>query len=172
VRSRFVSAFVAAAALVVAVAGPVGATAPSSAYANPVVDWVQPTVVANPDGTATVHARYTCSGGNVGTHLYIGIKQGPEINATDHTSSQYAQTFYSTNWNADGPGLALNCNGQTQNAKFVLKPDAWFWNAANAPLLSSGRAFVQFCILDSTNTGEGDLNGFAFDYSMRKVVVD
>jgi len=172
VRVRFATSFLAASALVIAVAGPVGAAPQSSEYAAPVVNWVQPTVIAHPDGSATIHARYTCSGGNIGTHLYIGVKQGPEINATDHTSSQYARTFYSTNWNSDGPGLSLVCNGREQNAKFLLKPDPWFWNAADAPLLSAGRAFVQFCIFDSTNTGEGDPNGFAFDYSMRKVVVD
>ena len=52
----------------------------------------------------------------------------------------------------------------------MVKPDAFFWNAANAPLLSAGTAFVQVCIFDSTNQGENDLAGFAFDYSMRKVV--
>ena len=70
--------------------------------------------------------KYTCFGGNAGTHLFIGVKQGPEVNATDHTSSQYAETFYSTNWNSDGPGLSLNCNGRQQNALFVVKPDPYF----------------------------------------------
>ena len=100
--------------------------------------------------------HYTCSGGNVGTHLFIGVKQGPEVNATDHTSSQFANTFYSTNWNSDGPGLSLDCNGRQQNATFVVKPDPFFWNAANAPLLSAGTAFIQVCVFDSTNTGEMD----------------
>jgi hypothetical protein len=87
-------------ALVAISAAPVAAAKPSSDYQNPVVDWVQPTVVARADGSATVHVQYTCYGGNEGTHVYIGVKQGPEVNATDHTSSQYAQTFYSTNRNA------------------------------------------------------------------------
>jgi hypothetical protein len=172
VRARLVPSLVAASALFIALAGPVAAKTPSTAYAQPVVDWVQPTVKAHADGTATVHFKYTCSGGNAGTHVYIGVKQGPEINATDHTSSQYADTFYSTNWNSDGPGLALICNGRTQNAKFLVKPDPYFWNAANAPALSAGQAFIQVCIFDSTNQGEMDPNGFAFDYSMRKVVAD
>jgi hypothetical protein len=171
VRTRFVTSLVAASALLVAFVGPAAAARPTAAYSAPVVSWVQPTVIAHPDGTATVHVQYTCSGGNVGTHLYIGLKQGPEVNATDHTSSQFARTFYSTNWNSDGPGLSLNCNGTKQNAKFLLKPDAFFWDAANAPLLSGGSAFVQVCIFDSTNRGENDPNGFAFDYSMRKVVI-
>ncbi len=171
-RVRFITSLVAATALVVAFVGPAAAAKPSSAYAAPVVNWVQPTVIAHADGSATVHVQYTCSGGNVGTHLFIGLKQGPEVNATDHTTSQFANTFYSTNYNSDGPGLSLNCNGTKQNALFLLKPDPYFWNAANAPLLSAGTAFVQVCVFDSTNTGETDPNGFAFDYSMRKVVAD
>jgi hypothetical protein len=172
VRVRPVVSLLAASALIAVFAGPVAAAKPSATYAPPSVRWVQPTVVANADGTATVHVHYTCSGGNAGTHLYIGLKQGPEVNATDHTSSQFAKTFYSTNWNSDGPGLSLNCNGTQQNARFVLKPDPFFWDAANAPLLSAGTAFVQVCIFDSTNQGEMDPNGFAFDYSMRKVVTN
>ncbi len=170
-RVRFAVSLLAASALIAAFVGPAAAAAPSTAYAPPTVHWVQPTVVASPDGWATVHVQYTCFGGNIGTHLFIGVKQGAEINATDHTSSQFADTFYSTNWNSDGPGLSLNCNGRKQNAIFVVKPDAFFWNADNAPLLSAGTAFVQVCIFDSTNQGEMDPNGFGFDYSMRKVVV-
>jgi hypothetical protein len=171
VRVRFAASLLAASALVVALVGPAAAAAPSSAYAPPSVQWVQPTVIAHADGTATIHVHYTCFGGNVGTHLFIGVKQGPEINATDHTASQYADTFYSTNWNSDGPGLSLNCNGRMQNALFTLKPDPYFaFVAPAAPLLSSGTAFVQVCIFDSTNTGETDPNGFGFDYSMRMVV--
>lgn len=169
-RFRLIASLLAAFALVAAFVGPAAAAKPSSAYAPPTVQWVQPTVIAHADGSATVHVHYTCSGGNVGTHLYIGVKQGPEVNATDHTSSQYADTFYSTNWNADGPGLSLNCNGRMQNAKFLLKPDPYFANAATAPLLSAGTAFVQVCIFDNTNQGDTDPNGFVFDYSMRKVV--
>ena len=67
----------------------------------------------------------------------------------------------------------MNCKGRQQNALFVLKPDPHFaFNLPNAPLLSAGKAFVQVCVFGSTNTGETDPNGFAFDYSMRKYVVD
>jgi hypothetical protein len=171
-RARLIPSVFAASALLVAIAGPVAAAPPSSTYQQPVVNWVQPTVTAHADWTATIHFQYTCFGGNAHTHVYIGLKQGAEINATDHTSSQFADTFYSTNWNADGPGLALNCDGRKQNALFTVKPDPFFWNAANAPALSAGTAFVQVCIFDSTNQGENDPGGFAFDYSMRKVVTD
>jgi len=162
----------AAAALLAITAAPVAAAKPTSDYQNPVVDWVQPTVIAKADGTATVHAQYTCYGGNEGTHVYIGVKQGPEVNATDHTSSQYAETFYSTNWNSDSGSNALHCDGHKHNQTFTVKPDPYWAKADGAPALSSGTAFVQFCIFDSHNQGEMDPTGFAFDYSMRKVVED
>jgi hypothetical protein len=172
VRRTAVVPLFATAALLAVTAVPVAAARPTSDYQNPVVEWVQPTVIAKADGTATVHAQYTCYGGNQGTHVYIGVKQGPLVNATDHTGSQYAQTFYSTNWNSDSGPNALQCDGHKHNQTFLVKPDPYFWNAANAPLLSSGRAFVQFCVFDSHNQGETDPTGFAFDYSMRKVVED
>jgi hypothetical protein len=172
-KTKLATVVAASAALALTGIGSAAATAPTSGYQKPVVEWVDPVVHADAvSGSATVHAKYHCSGGNVGTHLYIGVKQGPDVNATDHTSSQYARTFYSTNWNADGPGLSLNCDGRSHNTTFVVKPDAYFWNAEHAPPLGAGRAFVQFCIFDSTNKGEDDPNGFAFDYSMRKVVVN
>ena len=169
-RFKAPAALLAAAGLAAIAAAPVAAARPTTAYSAPVVQWVQPTVVARADGTATVHVQYTCWGGDAGTHVYIGVKQGPEVNATDHTSSQFARTFYSTNWNSDSGSNALTCDGHKQNQIFTVKPDPFFWNAADAPLLSKGEAFIQVCIFDSTNTGEMDPNGFAFDYSMRKVV--
>ena len=161
-RFKAPAALLAAAGLVAIAAAPVAAARPSTGYSAPVVDWVQPTVAAHADGSATVHVKYTCWGGDAGTHVYIGVKQGPEVNATDHTSSQFAQTFYSTNWNSDSGGNALTCDGHKQNQQFTVKPDPFFWNAANAPLLSKGEAFIQVCIFDSTNTGDTDPNGFAF----------
>jgi hypothetical protein len=173
VRLKMASALLSAAALAAIGVSPVLAAKPSTSYQPPVVSWVQPTVVANADGSATVHVQYTCFGGSVGTHAFIAVKQGPDVNATDHTSSQFAQTFYSTNWKADGPGNALTCDGRQQNQLFTLQPDPFFaFGHPDAPALGSGQAFVQVCVFDSTNQGENDLTGFAFDYSMRKVVVD
>jgi hypothetical protein len=172
-RNRTIAAAIAAAGLVAATASSAHAAKPSTSYEPPVVEWVSPVVHALADsGTAVVHAKYKCSGGNVGTHLFIAVKQGPDVNATDHTSSQFAQTFYSTNYNADGPGLSLICDGRDHNTSLVLQPDPYFWNAEHAPPLGSGQAFVQFCLFDSTATGDDLDHGFAFDYSMRKVVVN
>jgi len=173
VRLKASAALLAAAGLVVLAAAPVAAARPSSDYQQPVVNWVQPTVVAQPDGTAVVHVKYTCWGGDAGTHAYIGVKQGPLVNTTDHSTSAFADTFYSTNWMSDQGVNALTCDGTRQNQKFLLTPDPFFAiGHPDAPLLSDGTALVQVCIFDSTNQGEMDPNGFAFDYSMRKVVVD
>jgi hypothetical protein len=173
VRRMASASVLAATALLVLAATPAAAARPSSAYQQPVVNWVQKNVVVRDNGTAVVHVKYTCSGGSAGTHVYIGVKQGPEVNATDHTSSQYAETFYSTNWNPDSGVNALVCNGRIHNQLFQLHPDPFFaFSHPDAPALSDGIAFVQVCIFDSTNTGETDPNGFAFDYSMRRVVVD
>lgn len=142
-----------------------------AAYALPTVSKVIPVVHAHADGSATVRATYTCSGGD-GGHLYIGVKQGPEINATDHTSSQYAETFYSTNYNSDGPGLTLTCDGKSHTQAFELRADPYFGAGhPDAPALASGQAFVQFCVFDATSDfDEENPTGFAFDYSMKKVV--
>ena len=149
--------------------------APRPAYQAPVVNKVNPVVVADPTGavSAVVHASYTCYGGNP-THLYIGLKQGPLIDATEHTSSQFAETFFSTNWNADQGSLALNCDGKMHEQGFTLKPDDYFTNVVHGgstPPMRAGQAFVQFCLFDSTALGEGSEQGFAFDYSMKKVVL-
>ncbi|MCU1603365.1 MAG: hypothetical protein JWO22_4074 [Frankiales bacterium] len=145
----------------------------SAGYQPPVVEKVNPVVVADPSGavSAVVHASYTCSGGSP-THLYIGLKQGPLVNTTDHSTSEFSDTFFSTNWNPDGPGLSLSCDGKKHNQQFLVKPDPYFAPGhPSAPPLHAGQALVQFCLFDSTNTGEDDPNGFAFDYSMKKVVL-
>jgi hypothetical protein len=171
-KARLIVAVAAAVGLVAAGTGVAQAAKPWKTYHQPVVYWVAPVVHAiGANGSAVVHARYQCGGGSANTHLFIAVKQGPQVNATTHTSSEFAKTFYSTNYNSDGPGLSLICDGRAHNRRFVLKPDPYWANAENnPPALHAGRAFVQFCLFDSTNTGENDPNGFAFDYSMKKVV--
>lgn len=158
-------------ALALAPSAAVAADKPT--YAPPVVNNVIPVVVADPTGAASavVRASYTCYGGS-SAHLYIGVKQGPEINATDHTSSQYADTFFSTNWNSDGPGLTLTCDGKQHTQGFVVQPDPYWAGAGDPDPLHNGPVFVQFCIFDVTNSGEeGDENGFGFDYSMKQAIL-
>lgn len=153
--------------------GMLGLTTPAQAddYQPPQVLSVAPLVYAS-NGEAEVTATYLCFGGDGGgSHLYIGLKQGPSVNGRNHTGSGSARTFYSTNWtifSEDGP-LIANCDGVTHTQTFVLKPDPFWANAETAPPLRQEAAFVQFCLFDSTNTGEHDPNGFAFDYSMHGV---
>jgi len=171
VSKRILAAAAAAVAVSAAGAGTASASPPAGSYQAPVVEWVSPVVHAlAASNSAVVHAKYQCSGGNAHTHLFIGVKQGPQVNATTHTESKYADTFYSTNYNADGPGLSLNCDGRDHNVSFLVRDDPFWAKSGDAPPLHSGTAFVQFCIFDSTNTGDDDPNGFAFDYSMHKVV--
>ena len=169
---RYKSRVIAVALLALGLVGMMlaGTASATPTYEPPVIHWVSSPVHAYSNGTAEVRGRYTCWGGNANTHLFIAIKQGPRVNATTHTSSSYAKTFYSTNWNSDGPGLSLNCNGKEQHGRFTLKPDPYWAEAGNnPPPLKNGAAFVQFCLFDSTNTGESDPNGFALDYAMNTV---
>ena len=159
----------AVAALIALSAAPVAAARPTSDYQNPVVDWVQPTVIAHAGGWATVHAQYTCFGGNEGTHVYIGVKQGPQVNATTHTSSQYAETFYSTNWNSDSGSNALSLRRpQAQpDVHGEAGPVLLERRERAAPVVGPGVRPVLH--LRQHEHGEGDPNGFGFDYSMRQV---
>jgi hypothetical protein len=172
-RARFLSVagVIVGAAVLAATTAPAAQAAPAH-YKPPGVAFVAPYVLASTSlGQATVYASYRCFGGDAGTHLFIAVKQGPQVNATTHTSSAYAKTFYSTNYNSDGPGLSLTCDGIPHFAAFVLEPDPYWAQAGNnPPPLKFGPAFVQFCVFDSTNTGDNDPNGFAFNYSMKTVV--
>jgi hypothetical protein len=167
ISTRSIAVAVATLGLAASAAVSAGAASATVTYAPPQVQWVGDVVNAPAHThTAIVRGRYKCYGGEP-THLYIGVKQGPRVNATTHTSSEFARAFYSTNWNADGPGLSLNCDGHSHKQAFLLRPQPGF---EQKQVLKNGPAFVQFCIFDSTNTGENDPNGFAFDYSMKTVV--
>lgn len=156
---------------VVAQAAPAHAKAVAP-YAPPTVKTLPVVVADAANGTAVVRATYTCFGGH-GGHLYIGVKQGPDVNATDHSTSDFANTFYSTNYNADGPGLTLTCDGKQHTQGFVVAPDPFFpYKHPNPAPLAAGPVFVQFCIFDATsNFDEENPTGFGFDYSMKKAVL-
>jgi hypothetical protein len=161
-------------AIGLATGGVVTVAAPAQAadYQPPQVFNVAPIVPAS-NGTATVTATYQCFGGDGGgSHLYIGVKQGPGVNTTNHSTSASSTTFYSTNWNFfAGPGLTATCDGTVRTDSFVVMDDPFWANAGTAPALHTGAALVQFCLFDSTNSGEeGDETGFAWKYSMRGVL--
>jgi hypothetical protein len=157
-------------AIGLAAGGVVTVAAPAQAeeYQPPQVFNVAPVVLTS-NGEATVTATYQCFGGDGGgSHLYIGVKQGPGVNTTNHSTSASSSTFYSTNWR---PGLTATCDGTVRTDSFLVKDDPFWAHAGEAPALRTGAALVQFCLFDSTNSGEeGDETGFAWKYSMRGVL--
>jgi hypothetical protein len=120
---------------------------------------------ALPGGRAQVLAVYRCWGGNQGTHLWVSLKQGGEIN--DHTAnelsqmegtSELARAWYDTNPVAPRK-VRINCNGRWHVHQYVVKREKG--------RLRAGRAFLQFCLFDSHSdpTGQDLSKGFAYKYS-------
>jgi hypothetical protein len=124
---------------------------------------------ALPGGRAEVLAVYRCWGGNKGTHLWVSLKQGGEIN--DHTAaelsrmegtSELARAWYDTNPVAPRK-VRINCNGVWHVHRYLLKREKG--------TLREGRAFLQFCLFDSHSdpTGRDLSKGFAYKYRFLKV---
>lgn len=163
VRRLAPAAALAAAVLAVSTAPAVAvAPEPTAAFAGH--------LVGGP-GAATVKIRYTCTSTDSPiNHLFVAVKQGPNVNATDHTSSQYADTFYSTNWKSDSGPNALHCDGVEHTQLIVLKPQPGFVAAVRR--LHAGPALVQICVFDNVTTfgpdGPTD-GGFAASYTMENV---
>lgn len=147
------------------------APAASAATAQPSVAYVGP-IVATPGGVATLKISYTCtsSPGSM-SHLYVGLKQGSDVNASDHTSSNFAETFYSTNWKSDSGPNALTCDGAQHVQTMVLKPQPGF--SGTSGTFSDGEALVQLCLFDNvtqfSESGEPADGGFAPSYTMEHV---
>lgn len=135
---------------------------PATAYAGH--------LVAGP-GATTVKIRYTClTEPGKFSHLYVGVKQGPNVNTEEGSTSESADTFYSTNWKSDSGVNALNCDGVEHVQTIVLKPQPGF--EPKVPRFHSGTALVQICVFDNVSEfGEhGPVDGgFGFDYSMQNV---
>jgi hypothetical protein len=160
---------VAAAALALPLVGVAGQTAAHAdararaGYHHPKVAFVGH-ARALPGGRAQVLAVYRCWGGNQGTHLWVSLKQGGEIN--DHTArelsqmegtSELARAWYDTN-PVDPSKVRINCNGVWHVHRYVVKREKG--------TLRAGRAFMQFCLFDSHSDPSGqDLSkGFAYNY--------
>ncbi len=134
-------------ALVAASAPAMAAPATSAA---PEVAWVNTNVVVSADRSeATVLGKYRCSGGEEGTHLWVSVKQGPDI-YPGHTSSRYADAWYDTNFNftEDNPaGLTVDCDGKWHTERITVKQVFG--------QLTRGEAYVQWCMYDSTGAYAG-----------------
>jgi hypothetical protein len=128
-------------------------------------------LVAGP-GATTVKINYTCSNtdGPI-DHLFVAVKQGPLVDTDEHSSSDFADTFYSTNWKSDAGPNALRCDGVNHTQTIVLKPQPGFEPAVAR--LHSGPALVQICVFDNVTgfTEDGDVigGGSRFDYTMQQV---
>jgi hypothetical protein len=132
---------------------------PSAAFAG--------SVVAGP-GATVVKISYTCSStASPLNHLFVAVKQGQLVDTGEHSSSQFADTFYSTNWKSDSGPNALNCDGAPHTQAIILKPQPGF--EPSVPRLHSGEALVQICVFDNLPEGSEDGGGFAASYTMEQV---
>ena len=106
-RARYLAigpAIVGAAVMAAPTAAVAEAPQPSAAYAGQ--------LITGNGGPTTLKVTYTCTTTDTpANHLFVAVKQGPKVNTTDHSSSHYAKTFYSTNWMSDEGPNALNCDG-------------------------------------------------------------
>jgi hypothetical protein len=142
------------------------ATAKPKPYADPEVDWVGRNVHVSPDGSkAFVVGKYRCYGGRSGSHLWVSVKQGPDLQEPDQTGSSYADAWYDTNCNFENSeaGLTVDCDGHWHVARITMKQV--FGE------LTDGPGYVQFCLFDNTSTETNFPQGFAQDYGFRTVRV-
>ena len=136
----------------------------------------QPTVAFNAAAvissgmTAIVPITYKCSSTvSPANHLFVAVKQGPQVNDTTHTSSDFANSFLSTNWKSDSGPNALTCDGKQHNQMIVVKQQPGF----DGVPLHTGPALVQLCLYDNVTgfSGYEPVGGFAPSYTMQTVVV-
>ena len=100
-------------------------------------------------------------------HLFVAVKEGPNVSPQNPSSDPTTTAFLSTNWNSDSGPNALNCDGRRHIQLIVVKPQGF------GPL-KSGRALVQICVYDNVTgfTPEGEpIGGFAPSYTMQSVFV-
>ena len=163
--NKFTRPAVALCAVALMVAGS-PATAKPKSYDDPQVAWVGRNVHVSPDGSkAFVVGKYRCYGGREGSHLWVSVKQGPDISEPDQTGSSYAEAWYDTNWNfEESPaGLTVDCDGHWHVARITMKQV--FGELVDGP------GYVQFCLFDNTSTETNFPQGFAQDYGFRSVRV-
>jgi len=144
------------------------AQAEQTDYAQPQVAFTGKNIHVSPDGSkAFVLGKYRCLGGREGSHLWVSVKQGPELDMGEHSSSQYADSWYDTNWNfseSNPAGLTVDCDGRWHATRFVLK------QVGDFDALTDGPALIQFCLFDPNATEDGS-SGFVADYRFSTVRV-
>lgn|SRR4051794_36956116 len=127
------------------------------------IDQVTPVVIdSNHPLIARASFRYTCVGTVDTDHLFVAVKQGPFINTTTRSSSDWARAFYDTNWQSDKGGNALTCDGNAHRIIVTTKPDLAFTAHHGLQKLRKGeKAFLQICLFDDS--------GLTMNYSMKQV---
>ena len=153
-------------ALLTAASGAYAADAPqpSAAYPGGVV------VARDGGNTATVRVAYTCTADvSPANHLFVAVKQGPNVSPTSASSDETTTAFLSTNWNSDVAPNALTCDGRRHVQNIVLQPQP----GTDYGPLTSGPALVQICVYDNVTGFDGfePIGGFASSYTMERVVV-
>jgi len=141
-----------------------GPPQPSAAYPGGVV------VASDGGNSAVVRVAYTCTTAvSPANHLFVAVKQGPNVSPTNRSSDSTTTAFLSTNWNSDSGPNALNCDGGRHVQQIVVEPQP---GTAYGPL-TNGPALIQICVYDNVTGFNGDepVGGFAASYTMQRVVV-
>jgi hypothetical protein len=148
---------------------PATSQAGASTYQPPKIAWVHSAFTHG--ATATVQSKYRCFGGNENTHLWVSLKQGRKISAMSLSelanaegTSQIARAWYDNNVPEGRQDNALNCDGTWNIQTYTL--------AREKGHLRKGKAYLQFCLFDSTanpNPEEDPGPGFVYEYKFVKV---
>jgi hypothetical protein len=101
---------------------------------------------------ATVDATYRCYEGNQNKHIWVSLKQGPQIAnktikqlKTMEGTSAIAKAYYDTNPTA-AKEVYIGCNGHTQHQTFKLTREP---GKDRLTRFDKKRTFLQFCLFDS-----------------------
>ncbi len=119
------------------------AAAPSASAAKPPAKAITPSasilgnVIAQPDGTALVRARYQCSEGDV---LWVSAKQVAS-RRRDPILEQEGSSANSAAW-LQTHSMAFTCDGTKRTETFVIHA-----NEQGFGQLAKGMAWVQFCLI-------------------------
>ena len=101
--------------------------------------------------TAEVQARYSCTGTPDQLHLWVSVKQS--ANGTASPALAEEGTGYGERaaaWSqGHGAVVTLDCDGRTHVGRFIVDRSEYGYGN-----LQTGRAYVQFCLYDSTIPAE------------------
>jgi hypothetical protein len=153
------------------VAATAATPATAADYQNPEVAWVYKAHIRQNPAKAAVLAKYRCWGGDAGTHLWVSLKQGPKISAMTaeelvnaQGTSALARNYYDSHPGEDPGTTGIHCNGEWQVQRFSVN--------RQKGQMRVGKAWLQFCLFDSTAESGPDADpsqGFAYSYKFIRV---